>query len=962
MFIIRNKNNIFLSKSFKRTTYTFLNSKKCNKIEIKQFFTTFELSSSKIDNKIEDFPLENLRKFLELKKINLETFKKLVMKIILKGDDTSIENLLLMLVLFNKNYPYFQDEFSHNYYDKVCMNIMNSIKLKIHYLYTSKMLIHTMNILINLKLIDNFILDSYMSKCSIFIKNGEYEIDDLICFLSIFSRINVMKQDFKFKNLKRFNWPLIKIICDKLTFNFEELFTLHKDNTYSYNLKKKISEEIKILSNDIKNKEKFNKNLNNYNNGITLKKKLKDTCKYEKHCSNIEKDRENIKNEIFKNIKNEERTENMNNSILYNNKDDNNITSFSKEKTFLLEILLSISKSLRDLKYIHLSLLNEVAYKLKNVFLQSDEKYIDMDYISVNKIFFIMQCYLFLQLDYHMFYKSILNTFKNYLQFSNNLIVFFFLLAKNKLFPSKTIEIFDSTFLKNINDQIYDSNSLIILLESYGLHKYRKNDVITCLLFHLFSQNNNLSRKDGNVHIPNEKQKNCIIKDTTNNSDNIDNSKNRKNENWIENKNTINNEKQLTEQKNKVKLKNGSYSISNSIINKKDETNINNNLINLNKMIYKSNIEIKNSYFYTSIDICDKIKILYCLFKLDIYEEKLVKDVNYIINEKVIHLISYKLLIKLLLSLCYFSFENAHIYNLIIKNLIKYDILLDNIYLTQLKICELSLRTQHVPNVYNCLNDECLEYINCIKNKEKTVEYHIKSDLQKNVKNILLTFNLNMSEEVPIGPYNIDFVEEDETIYNIPKNYLISKDKRMSKTENFSNFTNISNKSNNVSISNEESNQRYIKKNNILNKEITNFSNETKNCKNKKKLIIEVNGENHFYRNTKCYTSLSKLKHKLLNDLGYVVITIPYYDWGLLKTDLDKKAYIKKLISSNSTFNLRSILPLSQKNDTTLKKSELSKIKESIQQCEKKTKFLSDIEDLRKKNKLKFLKKKSKHI
>ncbi|CRG93907.1 RAP protein, putative [Plasmodium gallinaceum] len=943
MFFIKKKNRIHLNTPFKGIIYTYLFSKKCDKIEKKKFFTTFEQDSSKINNNLEG----DLKKFLEQEKIKLETFKKLVLKITLKSNDASIENLLLMLVLFNKNFFYFQDHFPCNYYDKICLNLLNNIKLKIHYLYTCKMLIHTMNILINLKLIDNFILDSYMNKCSSFIKTDEYKINDLVCFLSIFSKINILKNDLKFKNLKRLNWPLIKVICDKLTYNFEELFILHKDNSYSFNLKKRNCEEIKILSNNIRNKDKLNKKISNYYNETTMKNRLKDVCIYEKNGSNVDKNKKIVKNEIVTNIKKSERNDNINNPILYNNKIDN-VTSISDEKIFLLEILLSISKSLRDLKYIHLSLLNEVVYHLKNAFLQTNENSAYIDHNLVNKIFFIMQCYLFLQLDHHMFYKSILNTFKNYLQFSTNLIVFFYLLAKNKLFPSKTIEIFDSIFLKNMNDQLYDSNSLIILLESYGLHKYRKNNVITSLLFHLFSQNNCLLRKDKIAHISNKEQEVYISEDKSNNYNNTSNSKN-----------TENIEKHLIEQTNKIKSENHGYSSSDSIISKKNEIDINEKLNDLNKMIYESNKEVKNYYFNASINVSDKIKILYCLFKLDIYEENLIKDINYIINENVIHQISYKLLIKLLLSLCYFSFENVDIYNLIIKNLIKYDIILDNIYLTQLKICELSLRTQHVPNVYNNLNVECIEYINYIKNKDKSIEYHIKSDLQKSVKNILLTFNLNTLEEVPIGPYVVDFVEEDETTYNMPKNYLINKKKELSKIENSSNISNMSDTRDTISINNVDSD--YTGKNYILNKEINNFNSEGKNCKNKKKIIIEVNGENHFYKNTKCYTSLSKLKHKLLSDLGYVVINIPYFDWGLLKTDLDKKAYIKKLISENSNVKLRSILPLNQKNDT-LKTSELSKINESIQQCKKKKEFLSNIENLRKKNKLKFLKKKSKNI
>lgn len=139
---------------------------------------------------------------------------------------------------------------------------------------------------------------------------------------------------------------------------------------------------------------------------------------------------------------------------------------------------------------------------MKNEFLNiSDDEditpYIDNN--SVNKIFYIMQCLLYLKLDYHMFYKSVLNMFMNYLPFSNNLIMLFFLLAKNKLFPSKTIHIFDSVFSKNIKQKVYDTNSLIILLESYSIHKYRQSDIIGDILSYFMYSNIEHNIYDKNI-------------------------------------------------------------------------------------------------------------------------------------------------------------------------------------------------------------------------------------------------------------------------------------------------------------------------------------------------------------------------------------------------------------------------------------------------------------------------------
>ncbi|EAA16826.1 hypothetical protein [Plasmodium yoelii yoelii] len=213
--------------------------------------------------------------------------------------------------------------------------------------------------------------------------------------------------------------------------------------------------------------------------------------------------------------------------------------------------------------------------------------------------------------------------------------------------------------------------------------------------------------------------------------------------------------------------------------------------------------------------------------------------------------------------------------------------------------------------------------MNYIKNKEKEIEYNIKSDLQKEVKNILLTFNLTPLEEVSIGPYNVDFIEEDKTFQNISKNEIYYKKE--------------SNNSTKIILS------------------------DKKNYENIGKIIIEVNGEHHFYRNTKSYTSFSKLKHKLLSDLGYIVINIPYFDWAILKTYLNKKSYIKKIINDKSNIDMVSILPYNQQT-LLLKNKELQNIKNTIHSEDAKSAFINSIAEFRRKKKLKFLKKKIKEI
>ncbi|SBS93890.1 RAP protein, putative [Plasmodium ovale] len=840
------------------------------------------------------FSMEKLKKILLCEQIDLETFKKIVNQGIIEKKDNSmdIEDILLMLLVLYKNYSHYRDVFSEEYYNKACTNLCNGVKLKIHYLYTSKMLIYTMNILTNLKLIDNNILDAYTNKCYYFVKIEEYEIDDLIHFISIFSKICILKKDSKFSHLKRFNWPLIKTICDKLTYNFDMLFVLDKDNAYSFRLRKALQEEIRHINKEggVDRSNRVDDPHNDVHKDVLFPKHKrpfgKEITDFHALCSNnpfVQDSTALLQNHGVKS------SSRMETPTPVRDKD----MTLLKDGECFINPLLIISKSLKELNYTHISLINEVVNRIRKLFLNEDKVCFMLNSHLVNKIFYIMQCYLFLKLEHHMFYKSVLNRFKGYLVHCNSLVSLFFLLAKNKFFPSKTVDIFDLIFLHNVKEERYDSKSLINLLESYAIHKYRRCDVIDCLLSRL-----RLSKVEISMG-------------------------------------------------HHGHIRNGGGAAGAG--DRGDD--------HCNKWGNES--------------LCDKIRILHSLFLLDIYEEELIQDLCNTLTERTIHILSHKLLIKLLLTFSYFSIENCYVYNLIIKNLIKYDIIIDNVYLTQLKICELALRTEHVPNVYMNLDVECLEYMNYIRNKEKNVEYNIKSYLQSNVKNILLSFNLSPLEEVPIGPYNVDFVEEDHTFFRISKKFIHHKGRSLSMGENGSSEI----------VQNEyESNMKkkqHIGTNNSQPRGDNDADWDTTQTPSlldakleSKKIIVEVNGEHHFYRNSKAYTSLSKLKHKLLSDLGYIVVNIPYFDWGILKTDLDKKAYIKKLLSENSNLYLRNVLPLRQKievskqshNEETLQPDQLNDIRQSIQHCKHKTEFLNSIREVRRKNKLRFLKRKAKRV
>ncbi|GAB67231.1 hypothetical protein PCYB_112520 [Plasmodium cynomolgi strain B] len=901
-------------------------------------YTTTCITPSRGKHAEEKIPMEELKQYLCVEKIHSDDFKKIMTKCVQvnKDSDTRIEDLLLILILFKKFFPHFKQTCRETLHDEICHNIFSSIKLKAHYLYTSKMLIHTMNILTNLQFIDNTLIIAFINKCSYFIQNEEYEIEDLVHFLSIFSKIYLLKNDPKFMKLKSFNWMLIKNICNKLTYNFDRFFLTYKDYTYTHKLKKKIYEQIRNMHSDGKTyrlPSHCNTNvLNKLNTVVDPRVKRVKSVNSELQAGFPQNSsiNEYLGDSPLATSPHATRftTVGSSSNRPTPNELPNDISQLvsSQERHYLLDTLLSISRSLRDLKFAHMGLLNEVASRLQSHFVEAtqggvetrgdvdqavyDEGEERADTAPARKIFYIMQCHLYLQVDHHMLYKSILNTYKNHLPNVGNLVVLFFLLAKNKLFPSKTIHLFDAVFREKISQGEYDERDLSTLLHSYAMHKYREGSVIRMILSRL---------------VPG-----CVSLHHGDQADQADQDSSGFNPGEVP----------LPSGGSNEKVRSGKWSQPIScrdVPNSRDALNGSGEDPHTPSLI---------------ADLPGKIKILHSLFKLDIYEEALICEICRTINEDNINHLNYKELAKLLLAMCYFSIENAHAYNLIIKNLIKFDIILDNVYLTQLKICELALRTRHVPNVYDLLNEECIEYMTFIKAKEKDAEYHIKSDLQKEIKNILLTFNLCMSEEVPLGPYNVDFVEEDQTFFLLPRNYLLRRDGQASSMVSEEVPQHSTNYDGCTSNQQESTTMSQLPESDSPNGNTQ---------KRRTKLIIEVNGEHHFYKNSKSYTSLSKLKHKLLCDLGYTVINIPYFEWGQLRTNLDKKAYIKKLISDSLSFEVVNVLPLNQKSEP-LGKKEMEKVVSSIRQSRGRTDFLTGIAKLREKNKLAFLKRKVKNV
>ncbi len=56
-----------------------------------------------------------------------------------------------------------------------------------------------------------------------------------------------------------------------------------------------------------------------------------------------------------------------------------------------------------------------------------------------------------------------------------------------------------------------------------------------------------------------------------------------------------------------------------------------------------------------------------------------------------------------------------------------------------------------------------------------------------------------------------------------------------------------------------------------------------------------MNGVFHYARNSELPLGKDVIKYKVLNKLGYLVMTVPYFDWAILETK-DKRLYLETLI------------------------------------------------------------------
>lgn len=69
-----------------------------------------------------------------------------------------------------------------------------------------------------------------------------------------------------------------------------------------------------------------------------------------------------------------------------------------------------------------------------------------------------------------------------------------------------------------------------------------------------------------------------------------------------------------------------------------------------------------------------------------------------------------------------------------------------------------------------------------------------------------------------------------------------------------------------------------------------------------RKLIIEVDGPTHFFRDSVRVTGNTVMKHRMLRDMGWEVVSIPFLAWESLAPH-ERNPFIVTLLANNETLD-----------------------------------------------------------
>ncbi|PFH33957.1 RAP domain-containing protein [Besnoitia besnoiti] len=259
----------------------------------------------------------------------------------------------------------------------------------------------------------------------------------------------------------------------------------------------------------------------------------------------------------------------------------------------------------------------------------------------------------------------------------------------------------------------------------------------------------------------------------------------------------------------------------------------------------------------------DTASVLYALYRLDVWDSNTVREslahLEQLGGSELLAALGLKGCANLLLVASYFSCAGPKLYDEILPYMLPMESRLTKEGISQLKIIELACRVGHLPFSFSGLSAASRDLLLRIRSCGMEPEEVFVSDLQREVSSTARTVGYHCFTEVQVGPYTLDFVKP-----------VTPEDAMKLAME-----------------------EEARKSNPGFRRPLQFIDDPFEHELDTKGVVLEVDGPQHFYRDSFHWTSASKLKHRLLTGLGFRVAHVPYFDWLKLESEDVRRVYLR---------------------------------------------------------------------
>ncbi|CBZ54895.1 conserved hypothetical protein [Neospora caninum Liverpool] len=259
----------------------------------------------------------------------------------------------------------------------------------------------------------------------------------------------------------------------------------------------------------------------------------------------------------------------------------------------------------------------------------------------------------------------------------------------------------------------------------------------------------------------------------------------------------------------------------------------------------------------------DTAALVYALYRLDVWDPHAIRSsfarLERLGGAQLLALLGLKGCANVLLAASYFSCAGPTLYDEILPHMLPMEAKLTKEGVSQLKIVELACRVGHLPFSFKTLSAASRDLLLRIRSCDLEPEEVCVSGLQREVSSTARTVGYHCFTEVQVGPYTLDFVKP-----------VTQEDL--------------------AQMAMEEEARKSIPG---FRRPLRHIDDPFEHELDIKGVVLEVDGPQHFYRDSFHWTSASKLKHRLLTGLGFRIAHVPYFDWLELHTEDVRRVYLR---------------------------------------------------------------------